>query len=145
MVCPAGTVALEGKCEGANDDKASIKEVRAKVVPNTKTLSSSVTFNTQSSWYCKFSCNKLFCAPDGCGWTKCIPGNVSVNKIELSIYNKWSFKVYSKTVNSQSSITWDGKNNKGKQLGNGTYGYQAKVYLTNGKSFTTNDVVKIKR
>jgi len=145
VVCPEGTIVLEGLCQGANDDYVKTKEVRIKMVPSPQSFSASTTFKPRSSWYCNFGCSGFFCGADGCGWAKCVSGQTGVNKIELKIYNLAKNLVYNGTVTGQDSITWDGKNNQGEQLANGTYLYYTKTHLSDGRIFENKDNVYLMR
>jgi len=145
VICPEGTIVTEGLCKGKNDDSVKSQEIKINMVPSPAIFSNTTTFLPQSSWYCKFSCSKLFCGADGCAWANCEAGNQSIGKIELKIYNLSGSLVYNKTVSNQGSISWDGRNNAGEQLANGIYAYQTKVYLKNNKTYTTQDIIKIQR
>ncbi|MBU1045569.1 gliding motility-associated C-terminal domain-containing protein, partial [Patescibacteria group bacterium] len=144
VICPAGTIVSESMCQGKNDDSVQTKEIRVIIVPDSTSFSNSVSFRARSTLYCKFSCNKLFCGADGCGWAKCEPGNITnIDKIEFKVYNSFGSLVYSATINAKNSFSWNGTNNSGKKLNSGTYGYRATVYLTNGKSYISQDIIKI--
>lgn len=144
IVCPIGTIVTDSKCEGRNDDFVQLKEIKVNIIPDSKTLSNSVSFRAYSSSYCKFGCNKLFCGSDGCAWAKCEPGTINnIDKIEFKVYNSFGFAIYSRTINRANNFSWNGIDDKGKKLNSGTYGYKAIVYLTNGKSYTSQDMIKI--
>jgi len=145
IICPTGTIVTKGLCKGKNDDSIQKQEIRVNMVPSPASFSDTTTFVPQSSWYCKFKCSKLFCGADGCAWAKCEAGSQSIDKIELKIYNLAGSLVFDKTTSNQGEVVWDGKNNVGKQLANGLYGYQAKVYLKNGKNYTTQEKIQILR
>jgi len=145
VVCPEGTIVTEGLCNAKNDDSVKKQEIRVNMVPSPATFSNTTTFVPQSSWYCKFSCSRLFCGADGCAWSNCEAGNQSIDKIELKIYNLSGSLVYNKTVSNQGNISWNGKNNQGQQLANGIYAYQTKVYLKNAKNYTNQGNIVINR
>ena len=115
------------------------------MLPSPQTFASITVFKPKSYWYCKFGCNGWFCGADGCGWAKCQPGQPSISKIELKIFDLSGKQIYSKTVNNQSTISWDGKNNQGQQMANGAYVYSINTYLTDEKWFNTRDSIIIKR
>jgi flagellar hook assembly protein FlgD len=87
----------------------------------------------------------LFCGPDGCGWVKCKKGEISVSKIELKIFDALGREVFSKTVYNQNQISWDGKDNQGKTLGNGLYIFKSTITLQDGRVFTNQGNVYIDR
>jgi len=145
VVCPAGTIVTEGLCEGKNDDFVKEQTARVNLIASPAVFSNSTVFMLQGAWYCNFGCSKWFCGADGCAWAKCQAGSQSVDKIEIKIYNLAGNLVFNKTISNQGEIPWDGKNSQGQQLANGLYGYQAKVYLKNGKSYTTQEKIQIAR
>ena len=145
VFCPEGQIVEFGFCEKKNDDYLKFSETRVKMYPSPQTFSNFTTFKPKSSFYCKFGCNGLFCGPDGCAWIKCQAGEILISKIDLKIFDLTGKLIYTKTVNNQSTITWDGKNNQGQQVANGTYVYSINVYLTDGRQFTTQDKVLLQR
>lgn len=123
------------------------------MIPFPRALNNSVTFKPRSAWHCEFKTNLGIFSAEGCGWAKCKIGEADgindIKKIELNIHtnflNLFWPKVFSKTVYNQNTITWDGKNDKGKQLNNGLYTYEVIITLSNGKEYRTEDKIRIQR
>jgi len=146
VYCPEDEIAIEGKCEGKNDDYAKRSEERVHVLPHPQVVTQSqVVFKPRSTWYCQFGCTGWFCGPDGCAWVKCKKGEVSVSRMELKIFDWVGREVFSKTVYNQNKISWDGKNNKGENLANGAYIFKSTITLSDGRTFTNQGNVYIQR
>jgi len=146
VYCPEDEVAIEGKCEGKNDDYVKKSEERVFVLPHPQVVTQNPTiFKPRSVWYCQFGCKGLFCGPDGCGWVKCKKGEILVSKIELKIFDALGREVFNKTVYNQNQISWDGKDNQGKTLGNGLYIFKSTITLQDGRVFTNQGNVYIQR
>ena len=146
VYCPEDEIAIEGKCEGKNDDYVKKSEERVHVLPHPQVVTQSqVVFKPRSTWYCQFGCTGWFCGPDGCAWVKCKKGEVSVSRMELKIFDWVGREVFSKTVYNQNKISWDGKNNKGENLANGAYIFKSTITLSDGRTFTNQGNVYIQR
>jgi len=150
VYCEGGEVAIEGKCEGKNDDKVVKNEEVLHLFPYPSVLTQSeVKFKPKGGWYCKFRCSGFLCGSDGCGWVKCQKTQKDIAKIELKIFD-WLGKIigqplYQTTVYQQNEIVWNGTNNKGEKLPNGTYYFEAKIYLKDQRVFTNEGEIQIKR
>jgi hypothetical protein len=150
VYCEEDKVAIEGKCEGKNDDKVVKSEEVLHLFPYPSVLTQSeVKFKPKGGWYCKFKCSGFLCGSDGCGWVKCQKTQKDIEKIELKIFD-WFGKMfgqplYQTTVYQQNEVIWNGINNKGEKLPNGTYYFEAKIYLKDQRVFTNEGEIQIKR
>jgi C1A family cysteine protease len=150
VYCEEDKVAIEGKCEGKNDDKVVKSEEVLHLFPYPSVLTQSeVKFKPKGGWYCKFKCSGFLCGSDGCGWVKCQKTQKDIEKIELKIFD-WLGKMfgqplYQTTVYQQNEVVWNGTNNKGEKLPNGTYYFEAKIYLKDQRVFTNEGEIQIKR
>jgi len=150
VYCGEDEIAIEGKCEGKNDDKEVKSEEVLHLFPYPSVLTQSeIKFKPKGGWYCKFKCSGFVCGSDGCGWVKCQKAKKDIAKIELKIFD-WLGKIigqplYQTVVYEQNEIVWNGTNNKGEKLGNGTYYFVAKIYLKDQRVFTNEGEIQIKR
>jgi gliding motility-associated-like protein len=71
---------------------------------------------------------------------------VNLSKIDAKIYDRWGHKVYEiVTEKENANIAWDGKNQIGKELSEGTYFYVIKATGKDGQSYNEKGTVNLFR
>ncbi|OIO41418.1 hypothetical protein AUJ10_01000 [Candidatus Pacearchaeota archaeon CG1_02_31_27] len=63
-----------------------------------------------------------------------------LKKLSFTVYNRWGNKVFN---SDNAQLKWNGKNNDGKQLSDGTYFYLLNATLESGKQITKHQSITI--
>ena len=68
----------------------------------------------------------------------------SLSEISVLIYDRWGHKIY-EVISEKGNIVWDGKNQLGKEVAEGTYFYIIKATGKDGGSYDKNGTINIFR
>ena len=69
----------------------------------------------------------------------------NLNEISALIYDRWGHKVYELVNTDNGNIQWDGKNQYGKEVPEGTYFYVIKATGKDGESYDKHGTITLVR
>jgi gliding motility-associated-like protein len=69
----------------------------------------------------------------------------SMSEINVFIVDRWGHKVYELANSDNGNVLWDGKNQAGKEVPEGTYFYVIKASGKDGQTFNKNGTINLFR